>query len=374
MPRLEQRMRQLLQQHPTEKSDVFWALHWYRLLDHSPQAMEHLWAYLQEPCYRAADQVTRRFPMVQYSVADSFQIAIVHSPRILRGYNPDYGSKLKAYAHTAFGNYIRDQLRQQQEIHISSDWGLLRRLSQTQLNEALLAVGFIHTAPLLLLWQCFRAVCTPTPGRSARGLSDPSDDQLHAIARRFQQLSHQLPPNPKGDEDHSLASDPQQLKQELIQLATIARNYLNPSITSLNQRQYDDSTEEPINTIAAGETPMAQLVGNETYAEQQKQIQQINTILTAAIKTLSAAQQTLLTLYYQEKLTQSTIAQKTNIQQYKVSRQLQRIRQKLLLSVVNWGQTTVHISPECDVLENVSDVIHEWLQHHYAPEPSEDSK
>ncbi|MEM9807834.1 MAG: sigma-70 family RNA polymerase sigma factor, partial [Cyanobacteria bacterium P01_D01_bin.56] len=319
---------------PEQELEGVWALHWYRLLDHHPYAKGHLWAYLQEPCYRAADQVTRRFTMVQYSVADGFQIAIAHTQRILKRYNPDYGSSLKAYANTAFGNCIRDHLRQQQEIHISSDWGLLRRVSQVQLTEALLTAGFVHTSTSILIWQCFRAVCTPTPDRTARGLSAPSEEQLHGIVQRFNQLQ-QLNSDLNEGEDtttddtatkeiHTLNT--QQIMGKLIQLASIIRSYLNPTITSLNQPQYDDSVEEQLDTLTTDDTPMVQLLAVEAYAEQQQRIQQISIVLEQALVDLPTDQQTLLILYYQKKLTQSGIAKQLNIKQYQVSRQLNRIR------------------------------------------------
>lgn len=367
---------------PEQELEGVWALHWYRLLDHHPYAKGHLWAYLQEPCYRAADQVTRRFTMVQYSVADGFQIAIAHTQRILKRYNPDYGSSLKAYATTAFGNCIRDHLRQQQEIHISSDWGLLRRVSQVQLTEALLTAGFVHTSTSILIWQCFRAVCTPTPDRTARGLSAPSEEQLHGIVQRFNQLQ-QLNSDLNEGEDttaddtatkeiHTLNT--QQIMGKLIQLASIIRSYLNPTITSLNQPQYDDSVEEQLDTLTTDDTPMVQLLAVEAYAEQQQRIQQISIVLEQALVDLPTDQQTLLILYYQKKLTQIGIAKQLNIKQYQVSRQLNRIRRQLLLEVVTWGQATLHTPPECDVLEDVSEVIHEWLKRHYSPEPPEDSE
>lgn len=366
----------LLQNKGIERSEHFWALYWYRLRHEHPLATDHLWAYLQDPSYWAADKVTRRFAMVQCSLADGFQIAIANVDRILNGYDPDYGSNLKAYARTAFGNCIRDQLRQQHEVNISSDWGLLRRLSQTQLTQALLTAGFVHTSAPILVWKCFRAECSPEPGRLARGLPAPSKAQLTAIVNRFNQERHQLLAEHEADlatTDFAIPDfattdiDDQQLMAELIQLATIARSYLTPTITSLNQPQYDASGKEPLNTLSADETPMNQLLADEAYHEQQQQMQQIGEVLETAIAALDAPKQQLLQLYYQQNLTQTEIAQQLNIQQYQVSRQLSRLRQQLLLSVISWSQKTLHTPPESNVLASVSQVIHEWLQYHYSP-------
>ncbi|MEM9162907.1 MAG: sigma-70 family RNA polymerase sigma factor, partial [Cyanobacteria bacterium P01_F01_bin.4] len=185
-----------------------WVLHWYRLWQQGyPRAALHLCAYLQEPCYWAAARVTRRFVTVQYTLADGFQIAIAHTERILQGYNPDYGSNLKAYARTAFGNLIRDQLRQQQEVNICSDWGLLRKLSQTQLKQALLAAGFTQTESPILVWQCFKAICIPAPAQTVRGLAPPSEDQFAHMAQRYNQLRHRLSPVPPALAAPALAAN-----------------------------------------------------------------------------------------------------------------------------------------------------------------------
>ena len=116
---------------------------------------------------------------------------------------------------------------------------------------------------------------------------------------------------------------------------------------------------------------MVQLLAAEDYAQQQQRIQQIGQVLEDAIANLDAASQMLLSLYYQQQLIQTEIAKRLNIKQYQVSRRLSRIRQRLLIKVVNWAQQTLHIPPESAILASVSDVIHEWLQRRYSSESPE---
>ncbi|MEA5463438.1 sigma-70 family RNA polymerase sigma factor [Leptothoe sp. PORK10 BA2] len=384
-PKLARSMQnQLKQSSQLIYSEKFWALYWYRQRHAHPYAVHHLWAYLQEPCYWASHGVTQSFNVVQCSLSDGFHSAIANIDRILNGYNPDHGSTLRAYAHKAFGNCIRDYLRQQNEINISSDWGILRRISQTQLTQAIQAAGFVQIESYILLWQCFKNVCVPDPNRSARGLPPPSTEQLEAIAKRYHH-SHSLSPagvsTPQDNrtmDSHNMGPqvvDTQQLSMELSNLAALARAYLTPSVTSLNQPQYDDQPgEEQLDALTSTSNPMSELVASEEYDQQQERLQQINQVLQAAIADLDRPSHTLLSLYYQDSLTQTQIAQQQNTQQYQVSRQLRRIRQQLLLKVVTWGQETLHISPESSILASVSEVIHEWLQHHYSPQPPEVSE
>jgi RNA polymerase sigma factor (sigma-70 family) len=187
---------------------------------------------------------------------------------------------------------------------------------------------------------------------------------LDAIARRYNQQRHQL-----TEENSSPLSNqdiyPQQINLKLMNLATLARAYLTPIVTSLNQPQYDDSSEEQVDTLPSDDNPMAHLLAEEDYAQQQNYAKQIGIALENALLDLATPNQELLSLYYQKGYTQAEIAEQLQIKQYQVSRKLHRIRRRLLLSVVTWSQETLHIPPESTILANVSEVIHEWLQRHY---------
>lgn len=351
------------------QQEAIWVLYWFRRWQKQghPNAMLHLCAYLQEPCYWAAENITRRFVTVQCTLADGFQIAIAHLDRILKGYDPSYGSTLNAYARNAFGNIIRDQLRQRRDVNISSDWGLLRKLSQTQLKQALQSAGFTQITAASLVLHCFKAVCIPDPQQSSRGLTSPSAEQLSQMVERYNDLRQQVIPVPDR-------LDAKTLSATLRQSVQAARAYLTPAVLSLNQIQYDDSGKEWLDTLsgAESETPMAQLLAIETYTEQQRMMQQIGMVLDDAISALDPASQTLLQLYYRKALTQKDIALQLQLKQYQVSRKLSRVRQQLLLQVANWSQETLHISLDSTVIAQVSEVIHEWLQNHYQPDPLPD--
>jgi RNA polymerase sigma factor (sigma-70 family) len=362
--RLHQGMQErLAQRENASQPDGFWTLYWYKLW-HSKahdRAAAHLSAYLQEPCYWAIHSITQRFANVPWTLADGFQAAIARTDRILKGYQPDYGSDLNAYARTAFSNLMRDQLRQQQDINICSDWGLLRRLSQAQLQRSLLAAGFTKTEPAVLAWQCFQAIYTPDPQRPVRTLPPPNPEQFAQMTERYNQLRPQLKPllPPVSVEA---------LEDSLHQSVQAVRAYLTPAFISLDQPQFEPDNKTPLDDLSSGDTPMDLLLAVETYAEQQQRIQQIEAVLRDAIAQLIPADQMLLRLYYQQALPQTAIAQELQIQQYQVSRQLSRVRQQLLRAVARWSQETLHISVNSTVLKSMSDVIHEWLQRHYQPE------
>ncbi len=353
--------KHLARQTHASQAEGFWALYWYKLWQeqHHKEAAAHLNAYLQEPCYWATHSIVQRFAAVQWTLADGFQTAIAQTEQILKGYRPDYGSSLKGYARTAFGNLIRDYLRQQQDIYICSNWGLLRRLSQTQLKQSLVAAGLTQTESHILAWQCFKAIYTPDPQRSVRALPPPSPAQIAQMAERYNQLRLQLSPCPPQIEPESLMS-------LLTLLVQSAREHLTPTVTSLNQPQFDSKGSKAwLDDVSDDSTPMEQLLTQEDYIEQQQHAQHIQDVLRSAIATLPPADQTLLQLYYREALTQMAIAQELQIKQYQVSRQLSRVRRTLLMTLAQWSQETLHISINSAVLASMSDTIHEWLQQHY---------
>ncbi|MCC5661468.1 hypothetical protein LC608_31855 [Nostoc sp. XA010] len=96
-PKLRRSMKVCLERSSTEKSDTFWAVYWYRVWQNESSAvtLAHISAYLQEVCYWTARKFARNFS-TQSSVADCFQIAIAHVSKILKTFNPQCNSHLKA--------------------------------------------------------------------------------------------------------------------------------------------------------------------------------------------------------------------------------------------------------------------------------------
>ncbi len=369
-PRLVKSMQRQLTQTSGEAPELehqegFWALYWHqRSQKHSlPMAKYHLWAYLQEPCYWAAVHVTGRFVTVHCTVADGFQMAIADLDRILKRYSPSLGSSLKSYARTVFGNTIRERLRDSHEIHICTQWGLLRRLGKRQLKKSLLLAGYTQTDSFILVWECFKAICIPEPKRSARRLPPPSQAQFAQMVERYNRWRHQYSPVPA-------ALDAAALEKALEVAAKAARDFLVPPIISLNQA--DDMGKEPQDILSApgDDMPMVQLL----YAEQLQQIRQMEAVLEASIATLALEEMTLLQLNYRQGLTQEAIAAQLQIKQPKVAKKLKRIHEELLLSVAQWSQATLDISAKSTVLATASKVIKEWLRDHLGPATPEACK
>lgn len=350
---LQQSMLSRLAEQP-DASEVDWMLYWHQQWQHSSKqrAEAHLCAYVQESCYWVARRMAQEQTGVQYPVSDCFQLAIASLPKILAEYQPSHAATLKTYASLAFGNTIRDTLRQQREADRRTDWGLLRKLSQKQLVESLQNAGFSADAiaQYRLAWTCFKTYCAPNQTPSTRQLPQPDWNEIATLY------------NAQGLHK----TTPAELEVRLKQCAKQARAYLYPAIASLNVSR-ENATGElqddlPDETIA---TPLAVLIRQEELEERQSQWTQIQTVLKTALENLDPKLQQLLTLYCRDGLTQQQIAKQLEMKQYTVSRRLSSAKETLLLALAQWSKDSLHISLTSPALKDMSVVLEEWLLIYY---------
>lgn len=346
-------------------SESFWAVYWYKSWQTQPDrfATGHLAAYVQEVCYWAAHQLSSRTTHANISVSDCFQIAIAALPIALKNYSPEQGASLKTYASLVFSNTIRDSLRQQRETDSRTDWGLLRKVSQKQLVEALQAAGLASDtiASYRLVWMGFKTFSVPGQAPGTRQLGRPTSEQWDAIAN-FYQTQRQQHPSPTPDVSFK------QLEQCLLFCAKQVRAYLNPSVTSLNLPKAEAGSGEIQDDLPGKEdhSPFTALMLQEEIQERQAQRSQISSVLTTALENLDPELRSLLDLYGRQKLTQQEIAAQLGVKQYTVSRRLSSAREKLLLALAKWSQETLHISLTTTAVKDMSAVLEEWLQEKFS--------
>lgn len=361
---MQTRLREVNRSNPETTSETFWMLYWYRVwqAEAGDLALDHLSAYLQETCYWVARKITVQISSSQHRLSDCFQIAIASLPKVLGRYNPDQGSSLKAYAGTSFGNTIRDTLRQQGEADRRTDWGLLRKVSQKRLQEALESVGLSAEtrAVYVLAWQCFKTFCGPVVSPMTRQLPCPDSNGWQAIANFYNiQRVKQLP-------FHTVEATPDTLETWLKACAQHIRIYIHPPVTSLNLPRSEDSSGDLLDQLADDHPyPLAKLISEETLLERQTQQSQVDGVLTDAILQLSPQVQHLIELYYSGLLTQQQIAAQLDMRQYTVSRRLSSAKESLLLAIASWSQETLHIDLTSAVLKDMSIILEEWLQARY---------
>jgi RNA polymerase sigma factor (sigma-70 family) len=360
--RLRRSMQHCLNNSPDSLvSESFWVLYWYNIWLTSSASLvgQHLSAYLQEPCYWAAQEMVKRFTSVQYKLPDYFQSGIAEVNTVLKRFNPSRGASLKTYAGIVFPSLLRDILRQRQEADLCTNWTLLRKISKKRLVEALQNIGLsaVTIAQYRLAWACFNAIYIQPAADQIK-----PDQQLWAAAaalyntERLNQLSA------------SSTVDAEAIEQWLTDCVTAVRTYLHPPIASLNAPKPEQSSGELQDDLAihSSESLLTEMIAQEEEESRHAQQAQVHSVLTTALEKLQPESQELMRLYYQQGLTQQQIMQKLNMSQASVSRRLTKAREALLTTLVQWSQEELDISPTPTLIKDMSMALNEWLLLRYS--------
>lgn len=376
--KLRRSMQRCLEQSKkTEMSVNFWALYWYKLWSPTPLvegtpthstnlAEAHLSAHLQEACYWAAHRNKMQFSTAQYTLSDCFQVAIGQVTKILKGFNPQQGFSLETYAGAIFTGAIRETLRQQRQVDVCTNWGLLRKVSQKRLMEALRTAGFGEAtiAQYVLAWTGFKLLYVPTQVAANRKLPKPEPETWQAIAafynRERRNLAASLP-----------ETTPDLLEKWLSTCAQAARAYLNPSFVSINAPKGGEDGGEFLDDLPESprESLLTEMITQEEQQTRRDQQIELNTLLEKTLAGFDLPTRSLLEMYYGQALTQQQMAAQLEMKQYTVSRRLSRAREMLLAAMVRWSQEVLHISLTTDLLSYTNTALEEWLQRHYHPIP-----
>ncbi|MFN6560849.1 MAG: sigma-70 family RNA polymerase sigma factor [Nostoc sp. ChiSLP01] len=345
-------------------SENLWAIYWHkRWLEQSDYlARMHLSAYLQEPIYWTAKKTITKFANTQYSLADYFQIANSEIETILKNFNPEKCSSLKAYATMAIPSRLKDILRQRKEADICTNWALLRKVSKKQFLEALDKAGLSPTiiAQYRLAWTCFKELYVQNQPGGTKALPEPERQLWEAIVNLYNQegQSQLTQPSPQCTRE--------KIEQWLTQAAIYVRTYLYPPVNSLNLvvSEYDATITLDLLDLSS-DSLIAEMIAEEDAQDQQNQQSQIQVILLKALQKLEVKTQEILKLYYQQGLTQPEIVQRLQISQPTVSRRLIKARESLLTTLLEWSQETFNISVTSNLVKDMSIALEEWLEVQY---------
>ncbi len=357
-PKLRRSMLNVVPQ-PQQSWDGYW---FERYKEHlSPLPAQHLCAYLQSVCYTAAKRIASSFSSNTHSLEDLFQAAMLQTERILQNFDPALGYPLKHYASSVFESAIRQTLREQREVAICSDCSLLRATSQKRLQDALSRRGLIQEKLSLYVraWQSFKLVYVPDHLGGTRALTWPSQPVWVEILKEF---NRDLP----LEQQHN---NPATLEAWMKEVALALREYLCPTITSLNQTVSGFETGELLDSLVddAYQYGLDALIQNETAQTRLLLHKQMHSVLLNALNNLDPKLLTLLQYAYADGYTQTHIGQLFGERQYTICRWLDRVHKTLLSSLALWIKDELHISLSLDVLETMGTIIKEWLKNHFSP-------
>lgn len=296
------------------------------------QLRQFLSAHLQKPCWFAANRVyhTQIVPaklIDQCSLDDCFQIvnAWAHQPdRLLKSFQLTRPNiQIKTYAEKVLVSSLKKRIQKLGNISLdSSDWGLLRYVSESELMAALRSRGLRSQAlsHAALLWQSFKH-CYKARQEGRNQLPSPDDSQLQEICDRYE----------KQRSRHN--SEPTQL-QEIIPLlhsyAEAVRTYRRSDVLLQKiQQENDDQAPDPLDVLMQAEqTELARsIVGLARSTIEQQFSQQ------------PASVQRVLQLELGLELIQTDIVQLLGAQlgiqkQYQLTRLIGRYKKPLLLAFV----------------------------------------
>ncbi|MBD2771322.1 sigma-70 family RNA polymerase sigma factor [Iningainema tapete] len=365
--KLRRSIENCLSKSSSPESDQFWSLYWYKIWRNNAEnlAFMHLSAYLQEPCYWAAKNIMKKFYSTKYELADYFQMGIAEVQKICNGFKPEKNVNLKTYATIAFLSLLKEILRQRQDVHICTDWALLRKVTKKRFVEALVSAGLTseEIARYKLAWKCFQALYIQQHAGGIERLPEPSRKLWSEIANLYnRERQSQLV-------SASRELDGEMVEQWLRKTATWIRSYLYPTVDSLDvPKPGSNSPGHWDLPELTSESLMTELIAQENTQESQNRREEIHNFLLAALKQLTPELREVLQMYYQQDLTQQEIARRLGKDQVWVSRKLSKSRKILLEELTKWEQKSeksqqgVNVSPDPNLLKDRSDALEEWLR------------
>lgn len=346
-PRLRQAMAQLIS-HAPDADERVWAGYWHQQWQTHPRAQAHLSAYLQEPCFWVAQDLTRRLQLGQYTMADYFQIANGEIHRVCKGFNPDRSNNIKTYAKLVLTSTLKDLLRQRQAADVCSDWALLRKISKKRVGEVLQDRGVLTStaAEYQFAWFCFKTIYIPSDPNGQK-LPPPTPIVWHQITQLY---NHKYP-----------ALTAAQIETRLTKLAQWTRSYLYPSIDSLNRSKPETGEIIDDLTDANAQSLLDLAIESEEISQRLMQRSALQATLDRALQNLSPELQEIIQLCYGDRLSQQELADRLQLSQPTISRRIKQAEAGLLGALLQWIESQLHKFPDPIELTAISATLKEWL-------------
>lgn len=205
-----------------------------------------LFCYLQLVCYYAARQISNSFKTssnlgIHYSLKECFSIAseIALKPaKLIKKFNFDSPFPVHAYARQALKHGIQNRIASELKSRtiISTNEGVLRNISPTQLKRALLSYGIVseNIVKYRLAWQCFNDLYeTIRALKNYRNVGQNDFKNQFLNARQLELISRRYNRQLDRIELENEILDSQQIQQLLYICVRAIRIYQNKELVSL---------------------------------------------------------------------------------------------------------------------------------------------
>ena len=334
----------------------------YTLLVFWNLANRLLFCYLQLVCYYAAKKVSNSFKSssnlgIHYSLKECFSIAseIALKPaKLIKKFNFDSLFPVHAYAKQALKHGIQNRIASQLKSRtiVSTNEGVLRNISPTQLKRALLSYGIAseNIIKYRLAWQCFNDLYeTIRSLKKSRNVCQKNikdrflnSQQLELISSRYNQHSDRV--KLKNEVLNS-----EQIHQLLYICVRAIRIYQNKELVSLE--------------LQPNLSRFSSFTDNLVEIEEKEELKEFKQIILNEFETLERKGRIALLLWVGLNLNQACLLSFLGLkQQYQVARLFKRLKKNLLQKVVQTYWQSRFSEPMSEkrvneiVLENLSQI------------------
>lgn len=366
-PRLRRSMERYLAQESSTSEQywtLFWHTDWLRQREdigdlETSRISHHLYAYLQEPCYRAAENIYRSYQSrSQYTIEDYFNLGFLNLDNILSKFNPRLNPNLAAHAFSQLKWRILDEMRPLDRTFGHTIWSLLLNCTEARLKKALINDGIPQQNIIdnySIAWDCYKELYPQAKVKSNGKLQEPSTKTWEQITKAYNQEQ----PNSKCDSEI--------IKKWLKTCGQALLNYLSISTISSNA-PFSQGEAGELQDIFPDEqraTPPEQLEIEEEIEESQAVFREIHAWLTGEIELLNTESSSILLMLYEQNSTQTEIGENLDIPQYSVSRKLTKIQKNLTENFIKWSNDNLNISLTANDIITINEALKEWLKYHY---------
>jgi RNA polymerase sigma factor (sigma-70 family) len=366
-PRLQRSISNGLEQNSALTSSQ-WTIVWHSRLDlidqnrslQTRQSREHLYAYLQEPCYQAAFDIwnTYRNYSTEYVIADYFQCGVLRFDKLLSSFNPQLNSNLEAYALSFLKWRITDTLRELHKGWGYTSWSLLLYRSKLCVKNALIRYGISGELleSYLLAWECYVEIYKPVRQVRDGSIQEPTTQYWQSITFAYNAMTN---PQKEVADIKKWILDCGKAVSSYISLNSVSSNAMNQQQTNdLESRLVDEDRIEELDFRAVVDY---QKIHQKIYIWLKAEIEQLDVHKTR----LNPNIKEILELYYKQGIKQVAIGQQLGINQATVARNLQKIKEILTDKFIQWSAENLSISLKSNDIEVMSKVFEEWIRLYY---------
>ncbi|WP_299488540.1 sigma-70 family RNA polymerase sigma factor [Acaryochloris sp. IP29b_bin.137] len=355
--RLQRHMAQQLHS-DHQGSSQYWVAYWYQHWQQSEAitlSRDHLYAYLQEPCYRVTAQLWSTYQNHKnLSLADLFSQGVLCFQKLLSNFNPVLNPNLAAYASFFLKWRILDELRRQDKSYGHTRWSLLLHSSPTRMRKALVSMGLTDTLLEchLQAWECYVERYQPVKIKQEGKIQPPPAEIWSQITADYNLVM----PHPQ-DVDY--------IQKWVDTCGQAVFRYIAPADISINQALSSDGSQELMDVIPTLDSSGAEVDSPNDYGAIHSQIL---TWLKAEWQNLdikeyrlNAHYRTIVALYYGQGQEQKAISQQLGINQSTVSRTLNKVKTILVDRFLAWSQDHLHMSLQVNDVEAINEAVSHWL-------------